>query len=318
VGEPKPIAAATLVGPTLNVDMRRTDQRIALSLPTIRVAAGPDMLKFATLYPPDGRVVIGRDATCDLTLSDGSVSRNHAAVQVDDAGDIWVEDLGSTNGTTFNGKLVKEKLRLELGSTVLVGGVTLRLERLSLKELSHLTKVVQRLSLANKDALTGLVTRHFLEDDLPEMLRRHHVSNVPVSAIFLDVDHFKNINDTHGHGVGDEVLRTVGRLMMMLVRESDTCVRYGGEEFLAILPNCEEAGALATAERLRREVERHRWGAYADGLAVTLSAGVARCHPEESIVEWVERADRALYHAKQTGRNKTVSAKALEGGPHAL
>ena len=318
MGDPKPNAAATLVGPTLNVDMRKSDQRIALSLPTIRVAAGPDMLKFATLYPPNGRVVIGRDVTCDLTLTDGSVSRNHAAFQVEENGDLWVEDLGSTNGTTLNGQPVRERVRVKLGATVLVGGVTLRLERLSLKELSHLTKVVQRLSLANKDALTGLVTRHYLDDELPAMLQRHHVSGVPVSCIFLDIDHFKAINDSYGHGVGDEVLRTVGRIMMMLVRDSDTCVRYGGEEFLAVLPNCETAGALSTAERLRREIESHRWGSYAEGLSVTMSAGIATCRPDESIGQWVERADKALYHAKASGRNRTVSARALEDGPHAL
>jgi two-component system, cell cycle response regulator len=311
----KPEPAATLVGPTLNVDQRKSDHRTAVTLPTIRVAAGPDMLKFATLYPPDGRVVVGRDTTCDLTLTDGSVSRRHAAIRTDESGGVWVEDLGSTNGTSIDGQRLAAPTPLEIGQTLHVGGVTMRLERLSLKELSHLTKVVQRLSLANKDALTGLVTRHYLDDELPALLRRHRASAVPVSALFVDVDHFKRVNDTWGHAVGDDVLRTIARLLVMNLRDSDTCVRYGGEEFVAILPNCDVDGAVASAERLRRQVERHDWSAYAEGLAVTVSAGAAEAHADEDQAAWLERADRALYEAKATGRNRTVAALTPGSGP---
>lgn len=318
MGEPKPLATTTLVGPTLSVDQRRSDHRIAVTLPTVRVAAGPDMLKFATLYPPDGKVIVGRDSACDLTLSDGSVSRNHAAILTDPQGNVVVEDLGSTNGTAINGEALTGPTPLELGDTLLVGGVTLRLERLSLKELAHLTKVVQRLSLANKDALTGLVTRHYLQDELPALLTRHRVSSVPVSAVFLDIDHFKGINDNHGHAVGDEVLRTVARLLVMHVRDSDTCVRYGGEEFVAVLPNCDEAGAWTSAERLREQIAEHDWSSYAPGLRVTISAGIAEVTADETQAAWLDRADSALYAAKRGGRNRTVMASSMKSGPRAL
>ncbi|MFK7931461.1 MAG: diguanylate cyclase [Myxococcota bacterium] len=306
--EPKPNYVRTLVGPTLNDDPRKSRRRNDARLATVRVAAGPDMLRFATLYPPDGKVVVGRDATCELPLTDGSVSRHHAQIQLDETGIVWVEDLGSTNGTRIDLEPVTGRTPLPPGATLVVGGVTLRVDPLSLKELAHLTKVVQRLSLANKDALTGLATRHYLEEDLPALVRRYAASEVPVSCIFLDIDHFKAVNDTFGHGTGDDVLRTVARLVVMHVRDSDTVVRYGGEEFLAILPNCPQDGAKSTAERVRREVERHAWGTYANGLSVTLSAGIAEIEPEEPLTDWLKRADEALYEAKNLGRNRTVTA----------
>lgn len=308
MSEPKPVPARTLVGPTLAADPRASQRRVCSRLHTVRVAAGPDMLKFATLYPPDGSVTIGRDAECELPLGDGSVSRRHAVVSIDEDGQIWVEDLGSTNGTSVDHRPVVGRTALAPGATLLVGGVTLRVDDLSLKELAHLTKVVQRLSLANKDALTGLATRHYLDDELPALVRRHAVSDLPVSCIFMDIDHFKAINDTYGHGVGDEVLRTVARLVVMHVRDSDTVVRYGGEEFVAVLPNCDETGAASTAERVRGEVERHAWGTYAAGLKVTLSGGVAEYRDPEELTEWLNRADQALYEAKDLGRNRTVTA----------
>lgn len=309
MADAKPSPARTLVGPTLSSDPRATSEaRIAVTMPALRVVAGPDMLRFATLYPPDGRVVIGRDAGCNLPLTDGSVSRRHAVVEQDAEGRIWVSDLGSTNGTAIGGVPVTERTLLPDGAMLVVGAVTLRLDRLSLKELSHLTKVVERLSLANKDALTGLVTRRYLDEELPGLVNRHAANGVPVSAVFFDVDHFKRVNDSFGHGVGDEVLRTVSRLVIMHVRDSDTVVRYGGEEIVAILPNCDVEGAYNTAERVRIEVMNHAWSSYAPSLAVTLSSGVATFRSGEPLSDWLDRADKALYEAKRGGRNQTVRA----------
>jgi len=304
----RPLAARTLVGPSFQTDQRKSDARASVSLPALRVVAGPDMLRFATLSQPGSVALIGRDASCELPLTDGSVSRRHARVELDEHGRIWVEDLGSTNGTTIGGIPVRERTLLPDGGTFVVGGVTLRLDRLSLKELAHLTKVVERLSLANKDALTGLVTRHYLDEELPALVERHASSEVPISCAFLDVDHFKRVNDTYGHGIGDEVLRTVARLVIMHVRDSDTVVRYGGEEIVAILPNCDSEGAFATAERVRLEVQRHAWASYAPDLAVTLSGGVATYRAGEAVQDWLDRADQALYQAKHGGRNQTVRA----------
>ena len=305
----------TLANTTLTMELRRKKRGQRFTLPTIRVVAGADMLRFCSVYP-DERVTIGRDDRCDLTLVDASVSRKHAAIAAVGKEKLVLEDLGSTNGTTHNGKPVTGSVEVRVGDHIDVGGVTLRIDRMGLDELAHLARVVERLTLANKDALTGLVTRLYLNDELPDLIARHQISEVPLSAVFLDLDHFKNINDTHGHGVGDEVLRAAGRLMALSVRDSDTCVRYGGEEFLAVLPSCDEHGAYLMAERLRQQVARHDWGHYAKGLQVTASLGVASHEGTEEMGAWLERADKALYAAKRAGRNRTVrwSQLAEEGG----
>ena len=296
---------------TLTVEMRRRRPEHRYTLPTLRVVAGSNMLRFCSIYPGE-TVLIGRDETCDLTLPDSSVSRRHATVTSDTAGNLSLEDLGSTNGTAHNGKPVRRLTTVRVGDLIETGGLTLRVDRLSLEELAHLARVVERLSLASKDPLTGLVTRLYLKDELPGLILRYQLSKLPLSACFLDVDHFKAVNDTHGHGVGDEVLRAVARLTALSVRDSDNCVRYGGEEFLAILPNCDEAGAYATAERLRHLVEAHSWSHYAPNLHVTVSLGVATHQHGESMSAWLRRADQAMYAAKRSGRDRTVAWSSLD------
>ena len=305
-------AAEQLETTTLTLELRRQGLGRRFTLPTLRVVAGPDMLRFCSVYPEE-RVLIGRDESCDLTLIDGSVSRRHATVTSDADGNLILEDLGSTNGTTHNGTPVDKPVRIQVGDHVEAGGVTLRVDRLGLDELAHLARVVERLNLANKDPLTGLVTRLYLDDELPSLILRHQLSQVPIAAVFMDVDNFKKCNDVHGHGVGDEVLRAVARLMALSVRDSDTCVRYGGEEFLAVLPNCDEEGAYLMSERLRISVEAHDWHHYAEDLHVTVSVGVAQHSGGETMEQWLTNADKSMYAAKTSGKNKTCRFSNYKG-----
>lgn len=291
---------------TLQFELQRKD-KTRLTLPTLRVVAGPDMLRFCTIYPNE-EIVIGRDEVCELVLHHASVSRRHARIESAIDGRLVLHDLGSTNGTSCNGARVTEPTVVQVGDIVEVGGVMLRIDRLGMEELAHLTRVVERLQLANHDPLTGLVTRRWLDDELPALMVRHVGAAVPLSAVFIDVDRFKSINDTYGHAVGDEVLRAVSRLLVLSVRDGDTSVRYGGEELLTVLPNCDEASAAMTAERVRAAIAEHDWSRYAEGLAVTVSAGVAAARPGETGRDWLERADRALYAAKHGGRNRVVRA----------
>jgi diguanylate cyclase (GGDEF)-like protein len=120
--------------------------------------------------------------------------------------------------------------------------------------------------------------------------------------VLVDIDHFKDVNDTHGHQVGDDVLREVGGILGGLIRHEDVAARFGGEEFVVLLPGIDADGAVATAERLR--------GAVSTGVRavpVTMSAGVA-CYPDHaaSIEELIGQADAALYQAKRSGRDRTV------------
>lgn len=293
---------------TMKITLPRARRTQRVVVPTVQVVAGPDMLQFVTLTTGQD-LLIGRDDTAGLVLGDGSVSRLHARLRCDDSGEILLQDMGSTNGTAVNGQQVQRAV-LRPGDQFEVGAVSLRVDLLGLDELHHLGRVLERLKAAGTDPLTGLHTRGFLEERLPALTTRLEESRLPFSVIFCDVDRFKSINDTFGHGVGDQVLSAIARLFLVDVRDSDACVRYGGEEILVFLPGSDEAGALDVAERLRRTVAGHDWARTAVGLRVTASFGVAERAPDEDLAAWLDRADRAMYQAKQAGRNQVKSASA--------
>jgi diguanylate cyclase (GGDEF)-like protein len=273
----------------------------------VRVTSGEDMLRVVRLE--NGvPVQVGRDAGAGLTLSDPSVSRRHAVLEIGPEGCI-VRDLGSTNGTFVNGERVYQNTLVTLGDRLEVGSVILRLERISESEIAHLERVIAHLDTARQDPLTGLLTRRWMQDDLPVLAERAAERKQKVTAIFFDIDHFKSVNDTFGHPVGDQVIKTVARLIAWSIRASDFGMRYGGEEFLLILTDCDEAGAVATAERIRKRVGSHPWAE--EGLGsrlITLSAGVGVREEGEPIAAWIERTDHALLRAKRSGRNRTLTA----------
>lgn len=293
---------------TRKVMLQRVGVERKAVIHTLRVVAGRDLLRFVTM-DDDDVVTIGREDTCTLPLSDASVSRRHARLRMM-GGQVVVEDLESTNGTAINGQLI-ERGKLNIGDHLEIGGVSLRLDLLSLDEVKHLESVVTRLEAPLRDHLTGLLNRNYLEEDLPELLLRCAKSSAPISCVFLDLDHFKQVNDRFGHSVGDDALCTVARLMMLGVRDSDVCVRYGGEELLMFLPGSPGVRAAEVAERIRKAISGHDWQRTAPGLRVTASMGVAEWNPAEPIKDWLDRADRSLYDAKAAGRNRVMRA----GGP---
>ena len=132
----------------------------------------------------------------------------------------------------------------------------------------------------------------------------------PLALLVADIDHFKRFNDTHGHDQGDRVLQMVARVFRETLRRHDVACRYGGEEFVGILPSTPSGGALRVAERLRCEIA----DALVDGLQVTVSLGVATAPelPTDSSLQLVELADRALYRAKRGGRNQVCVASAID------
>jgi diguanylate cyclase (GGDEF)-like protein/PAS domain S-box-containing protein len=160
--------------------------------------------------------------------------------------------------------------------------------------------------LAATDPLTGLLNRRAIEIELEIEANRAHRLKLPMSVIFGDLDYFKMVNDQHGHPVGDEVLKGVAKLLQAGVREYDRASRYGGEEFLIMLPETKAEIAQEIAERLRKSIsvwklihQEKLWP-----FAMTISFGVAELQPGESWEHLVERADRALYRAKKAGRNQ--------------
>ena len=160
--------------------------------------------------------------------------------------------------------------------------------------------------LSNTDGLTSLFNRRHLDESLERELDRARRYHLPLSVLMFDIDHFKKFNDTHGHDQGDRVLQAVATTMRGALRNQDYPCRYGGEEFVAILPNTSKAGAYSLAERLRRDIER----LVVDGLRVTISIGVSE-FPDldvEDQAALINAADEAMYEAKRAGRNRVCVA----------
>jgi two-component system cell cycle response regulator len=165
--------------------------------------------------------------------------------------------------------------------------------------------------LATSDALTGLRNRRaFVELGRVEINRSQRYV-LPLSLLVIDVDHFKSINDCHGHAAGDRVLAALGALLQRQLRTPDLPARWGGEEFVVALPNTDGAGGKVVAERLRRAVEALAIEQDGTPIAVSASFGVASFRPGESLESLVDRADRAMYTAKFNGRNQVMSEEPL-------
>jgi two-component system cell cycle response regulator len=162
-------------------------------------------------------------------------------------------------------------------------------------------------ALAHTDPLTHLLNRRALTIRLSAELERVRRYNSPLTMLLIDLDHFKMVNDTYGHLVGDEVLRGIAMILQRSLRSVDMVARYGGEEFVVVLPETSEQGAVAFAERIRQRVEQHAFEAErANTARVTVSIGVS-CFPAphvESVDDLFARADAALYRAKEKGRNR--------------
>jgi two-component system cell cycle response regulator len=164
-------------------------------------------------------------------------------------------------------------------------------------------------TLAHTDSLTHLLNRRALTIRLVAELERVRRYNSPLTMLMIDLDHFKLVNDTFGHLVGDEVLRGIGMILQRAVRSVDMVARYGGEEFVIVLPETGETGAVAFAERIRQRVEQHNFEAARSStvtVRVTVSIGVS-CFPSanvDSAEDLFARADAALYRAKDRGRNQ--------------
>ena len=186
------------------------------------------------------------------------------------------------------------------------------------QELSATTARVARLrdSLldvkreAKTDGLTGLCNRKAFDARLRRAVSAAKSDNTPLSVLMIDVDHFKQVNDTHGHHVGDLVLRLIGRLLSENVKGRDTAARYGGEEFAIILAGANRQAAAIVAEQIREALASKTLGTKAQGngrASVTVSVGVAELRPGDMATSLITRADEALYRAKRSGRNRVCT-----------
>ncbi len=185
----------------------------------------------------------------------------------------------------------------------------------NLKELatrnSELEGALQRIEdLAMRDELTGVFNRRFLMETIRNEKLRCDRTGSAFTLCILDVDHFKHVNDRHGHLAGDQVLQQIARTASDALRQTDYFGRYGGEEFAMVLTGTMSEGAIVTAERVRRHIEAIDFTSISPGFKVTVSIGIADAQPGEESAVTFKRADEALYLAKESGRNRCVISSA--------
>jgi len=248
-------------------------------------------------------ITIGRDDINSIAVPLQTVSRRHARIFSKDARH-HVEDLESTNGTFVNDVEVLGPTPLKNGDLIKCGGAVFKfigggdVEALYHEEIHRLTITDGLTQIANK--------RHFSEFLEREIARAaRHLR--PLSLVMLDVDHFKNVNDQHGHLAGDRVLCGIAAIVAAQVRSDELLARCGGEEFAVVLPETPIEGALQFCERIRTLIENATFADDGETLRVTVSLGVTTMIPGDTLASFVERADALLYKAKGEGRNRTCA-----------
>ncbi len=181
----------------------------------------------------------------------------------------------------------------------------------SKKELARSVELISEIAI--RDELTGLYNRRYLLELLELEIKRSSRDGSSFCLALLDIDHFKKVNDTYGHPVGDEVLRAVSASMNVTLRKTGFCGRYGGEEFLIVLTKTTPDGAASAMERLRCTIEELQFDGDCCDLMVTASVGLAKHEQGEPIETTISRADAALYQAKKSGRNRVVAMVSGDG-----
>jgi two-component system cell cycle response regulator len=252
------------------------------------------------------RVVIGRSDRASLRFIDDGISREHVAI-LKSAGQFVIEDLGSTNGTYCNGQRIQRHALAE-GDKILLGSATI----LKFSYQDRLDEAFQRQmsESALRDGLTRAYNKRYFGERLESELQYALRHTTPLALVFMDIDHFKRINDTHGHQAGDHVLMQLATLMLSALGEDQLLARYGGEEFAIVARGAGRGEAMILSERLRAAVEAQPFVYDGARIPVTVSVGVASVPGAgvASAADLVSRADDALSRATRGGRNRVVFA----------
>jgi len=265
------------------------------------------------IYAPDARrlgkrhvlvndlLTIGRDRENDIVLDSDSVSRRHCKIEYRKH-HLFVVDLESTNGTFVNDDSEPvTAMQLRRGDQIKVGDTIFKYLSGSDVEAQY-HETIYKMTIT--DGLTSVNNKRYLveilEREIPRALRHQR----SLSLLMLDIDHFKSVNDTHGHLAGDAVLRDLANIARSRLRPDDMLARYGGEEFAIVLPETPLAGAIKAAEELRRLVETHPFAVEDESIQVTVSIGAAELLPGMNVDALFKAADEMLYLAKNRGRNR--------------
>lgn len=242
---------------------------------------------------------IGRSSKNDLFLDQESISRHHARITFDGT-HYWVQDLNSTNGTFVNDEAVREQ-RLRDGDQLRIGRSILKFMTGENIEVHYHEEIYRLMTV---DGLTQVFNRRYFNEALEREFNRSRRYERALSLILFDIDHFKHVNDTHGHLAGDQVLRQIAGAVKPKLRREDIFARTGGEEFGILLPEIALDGARLIAEKVRRIVEATPLRFEQLVIPCTISLGVAMLRDEPSGEELYKHADVRLYEAKAGGRNR--------------
>ncbi len=260
------------------------------------------------VFAIENEAVVGRGREAAVRIEDGGVSRAHTKLVRLDNGKLRVVDLGSTNGTFVGGDRVDGFVEISAGDMVQIGANVMLSFALVDEAEERLSR--QLYESSTRDALTGAYNRKYLMQRLASEVAyaTRHKSNL--SVLLFDLDHFKKVNDTHGHLAGDEVLRRVSASVGKMIRAEDIFGRYGGEEFIIIVRGIEDPNVKMFGERVRRCVEKLAMPFGDAIIAATVSVGVAaldECGDLGTSEAVLLLADERLYRAKQTGRNRVCA-----------
>jgi diguanylate cyclase (GGDEF)-like protein len=290
------------------VSSARASQEVAPPVPlqrtVVKVLTGPEAGRIYVVTTDT--LVVGRASTCDLLIDDSSLSRQHCRIRKTN-GVYFVEDLESRNGTQVNGMRIKAPVLLQDGALIQLAASTIIM--FSHQEDLEVQAEQRLYASAVLDPLTGLHNRRHLDARLKSEFAFANRHGTPLSVLLIDIDHFKKVNDTHGHLGGDAALRALADRLQRTVRTEDIVARYGGEEFAVVVRGIEAPGAMLLAERIREQALRIQVEHEGETIKFTISVGVATMTRErlfDSIAALVKAADDALYEAKAAGRNRCV------------
>lgn len=256
------------------------------------------------LYPLEKKanITVGRSGDCDIWIEDNTISRRHFEIEQRDGG-YFVKDLKSTNGTFINNRRI-ETAQLNPGDKIQISRDTI-IQFDFFDEDKKLSEQ-KRYEMGVKDPFTGAYNKSFFLQRINDEFSFSFRQDIPLSIILFDIDHFKLINDSHGHLAGDQILQEVSQLVFDSIRKDDVFCRYGGEEFVVVMRNTPCQAAVNLSERLRQKVEGHDFFYENQKISVTISAGVSTLTNKNfrDYVALIAEADKYLYQSKGAGRNQ--------------
>ena len=248
-------------------------------------------------------IVIGRSTEADIVIVEQSVSRQHAKCMTEGQ-TTYLQDMGSSNGTFVNQEKTSAKTALKDGDVIRLG--TVLLKYFSENNLDSLIndKIYR---MATIDGGTGIFNKKHLLESIQSEYKYARGHDAPLSVIYFDLDHFKKVNDTYGHNAGDFILKEVAGIVSGLIQKEHIFCRFGGEEFVILLPGDGAKVAYDLAEEIRSKIESHVFAFENHNLKQTVSLGVSQLHPSMAKPEdLLNDADKKLYNSKQNGRNKVT------------